>query len=560
MVRAAAALSLLVALLAAPLAAQADLNTVRLDRLQNHGNYNDVWGYAAPDGREYACVGTSGGTSIVNVTDPVDIYEVAFFPGVFCTWRDLKTYENYLYVVNDCAGGVDVIDMSDPENPVFVNTFGAQFMNHAHNVAIDTEAGILFCAGTQNGMHVFNLNVDPVNPPRTDLWGPSYVHDISVQDGVGHAALIYAGDYRVLNTNNPNNITTMANVPSGANFAHSTWPNEANTVLVAADEKAALRHLSFFDITNQLNPIKASNYTENSISIPHNPFIRGDICHVSWYTEGYIAVDISDPYNPVKVGRYDTQPQTPAGGISGFDGAWGCYPFAPSGNIYVSDRQRGLFVLSFNECSLDLAPSPIPQVCKVWPPEVSALVSPRQRVLLTGRGFNNANAIQVGTATIPSSEFTVLSDQVLHFRMPIVSQPGFNDIVVKSFAGDSQPMQVEVVPTSAPIIDAGDPTQAVGDAFTVAFGGQPGDLFYPVASLFDTPSVAPEVAFGIGNNFANLIWLPGKVANAAGVNGIPIVVPASAVGLTVFWQVAVVDPQDGPPASVTSVVSTTVVP
>ena len=31
-----------------------------------------------------------------------------------------------------------------------------------------------------------------------------------------------------------------------------------------------------------------------------------------------------------------------------FDGAWGAYPYLPSGNILVTDRQEGLFVLSTN--------------------------------------------------------------------------------------------------------------------------------------------------------------------------------------------------------------------
>ncbi len=566
MVRAAAAvLVCLSVLMSAPLntvAAQVsppNLNTVKLAQLDQHLNYNDVWGYTAPDGREYACVGTSAGVAIVNATDPLAPYEVGFFPGAFCTWRDLKTFNDFLYVVNDCVGGVDVFDLSDPENPAFVNTFGAQYMNHAHNVAIDTDTGILYAAGTQNGMHVFNLNTNPINPPRIDLWGSQYVHDVSVQDGVAHAALIYAGDYRVLDVSNPNNVSTMANVSTGANFAHATWPNADNTVLAAADEKAALRHLTFFDITNQLNPIVASRYTEDSKSIPHNPFIRGDICHVSWYTEGYIAVDVSDPYNPVKVGRFDTQPATPSGGQSGFDGAWGCYPFSPSGVVYISDRQRGLFLLSFNECSVDLPIQAQPQVCKVWPPSVSALDSPRQRVIITGRGFTTATQVTVGGTTIGSADFNRMGDQLIEFRMPLVSALGMNDITVTNASGASLPIQVEVTLPDGPILDTGDEQQGVGDSFLVAFGSdQPGDLFYPVASLSPLPSIAPEVAFGIGNSFTQLTWLPGKVANSAGVSSFPVTVPPSALGLTVFWQVAVVDPQQGVPASVTAVEFTTI--
>ncbi|MEL6823020.1 MAG: hypothetical protein AAFP70_14760, partial [Calditrichota bacterium] len=31
--------------------------------------YNDVWGYTAPDGREYALLGVQNGTSVIDITD-----------------------------------------------------------------------------------------------------------------------------------------------------------------------------------------------------------------------------------------------------------------------------------------------------------------------------------------------------------------------------------------------------------------------------------------------------------------------------------------------------------
>jgi len=564
MVRAVVALSVLATIMAGPMAAgqssPPNLNAVKLAQVDGYAGYNDIWGYVAPDGREYACVGLTNGVSIVNCTDPLAPFEVGSFPGTFCTWRDLKTYNEYLYVVNDCSAGIEVIDMSDPDHPLLVSVFGLGQVSHAHNVAIDVETGILYAVGTQNGMHVYDLDVNPLNPPQISVWGPNYVHDISIQDGVGHAALIYDGVYRTLDVTDPAHITTIGLTQSGANFAHSTWPTADNNVVVVADEKATDRHLAFFDVSNPAQPVKLSQFVEDAQSIPHNPYIRGNVCHVSWYTEGYIAIDISDPSNPVKVGRYDTQPNTESGGITGFNGAWGCYPFQPSGVIYVSDRQRGLFVVNFNECSVDLPAQPQPQVCKVWPPVVSALSSPRQRIILTGAGFLGATAVTVGSKVLGPTEFTRIGDQVIHFRMPLVSATGNNAITVTNASGTSLPVQVQVTPPVGPLLDTGEPVQAVGASFLVAVGSQPGDLFYPVASLSNVPSIAPgTVAFGIGNNFANLLWLQGMVANGAGVGGFPVVVPASALGLKVFWQVAVVNPQQGLPASVTGVTSTTVV-
>ncbi|MFN8549182.1 MAG: hypothetical protein U0527_14720 [Candidatus Eisenbacteria bacterium] len=42
------------------------------------------------------------------------------------------------------------------------------------------------------------------------------------------------------------------------------------------------------------------------------------------------------------MGYYDTYP-----GTGSCDGAWGVYPFAQSGNYYISDMQTGLYVFRF---------------------------------------------------------------------------------------------------------------------------------------------------------------------------------------------------------------------
>ena len=50
---------------------------------------------------------------------------------------------------------------------------------------------------------------------------------------------------------------------------------------------------------------------------------------------------LSRPNNLVEVGNFDTY--FPAS--TGFSGAWGVYPFLPSGNILIGDINSGLFIL-----------------------------------------------------------------------------------------------------------------------------------------------------------------------------------------------------------------------
>ena len=55
--------------------------------------------------------------------------------------------------------------------------------------------------------------------------------------------------------------------------------------------------------------------------------------------------DISNPYSPLLIGYFDTfEPNH----HNSYMGAWGVYPFLPSGNILLSDMQTGLYVFEVN--------------------------------------------------------------------------------------------------------------------------------------------------------------------------------------------------------------------
>ena len=80
---------------------------------------------------------------------------------------------------------------------------------------------------------------------------------------------------------------------------------------------------------------------------PHNPFVKGDTLFISYYEDGVQVFDISNPLVPKRIAYYDTY--TAQNGL-GYDvpahdwkGAWGVYPYLPSGCILASDITQGLF-------------------------------------------------------------------------------------------------------------------------------------------------------------------------------------------------------------------------
>ncbi len=73
--------------------------------------------------------------------------------------------------------------------------------------------------------------------------------------------------------------------------------------------------------------------------------IQGDRMYVSAYEGGLRVIDVENPRKLKARGYFDTYPE---GENATFNGAWGVYAGFPSGNLIVSDVQRGLFVIRAN--------------------------------------------------------------------------------------------------------------------------------------------------------------------------------------------------------------------
>ena len=160
-------------------------------------SYNDIWGYAA-GGKEYALLGTYNGTSIVDVTTPGAYSEVAFIPGPYSLWRDMKTYGTHLYVTHDAnwngmTPGIQIIDLSElPNKSTLVNTYAKNIPSGlAHNLFIaDKYAYISGTRGTQKGIIILDLT-DPVNPSEVGGW-PTYWHDVWVNNDTIFSGCVFA--------------------------------------------------------------------------------------------------------------------------------------------------------------------------------------------------------------------------------------------------------------------------------------------------------------------------------------------------------------------------------
>jgi len=141
-------------------------------------------------------------------------------------------------------------------------------------------------------------------------------------------------------------------------YVHSGWWSEDKMTVFVQDEldernsglKTTMHSL---DISDLKNPSLSGTYTGQTDAIDHNGFTLGTEYYMSNYQRGLSVIDVSDPTNMTDIGFFDTY-SIPAANTSNFNGAWGTYPYLPSGNILVSDIEYGLFVLKMNKNDGDM--------------------------------------------------------------------------------------------------------------------------------------------------------------------------------------------------------------
>ena len=91
-------------------------------------------------------------------------------------------------------------------------------------------------------------------------------------------------------------------------------------------------------------PSSSASYQGPDTTTDHNGYTKGNFLYVSHYRRGLVVFDASDPERLREVASFDTF-LAPAANSAGTDGAWGVYPFFPSGTVVISDISNGLFVL-----------------------------------------------------------------------------------------------------------------------------------------------------------------------------------------------------------------------
>lgn len=319
------------------------------------GGLEDCWGFTK-DGREYALLCYSLGfvngveIRVVDVTNPTNCSLVATVPieAGSDDMKDIEVWGNYAYAVCQ-QGPIQIIDLSYlptfPESVRTVATFDTTNLQGAHTIYIKDGYAYVSMAGSSPG----DLRILDLSNPTAPVEVGHYTHPeaASAHDCYVYGDTLYvanlSGGISVVDVTDKTNPVLLKVHHYVGNFTHNVWTSTDGKYLYSTDE-VLNGHVKIWDVQDVNNIQLVGEFTHQPNRIVHNVYIRDNFLYMSYYTDGLVICDISDPTNPIEVGHYDSNSDS----SGSFNGAWSVYPFSPSGNIYISDIQTGLTVVRFD--------------------------------------------------------------------------------------------------------------------------------------------------------------------------------------------------------------------
>jgi choice-of-anchor B domain-containing protein len=285
---------------------------------------------------------------------------------------------------------------ADPANPTVYDNAKDLTAHYAgfgasHNIVAHPEVDMIYAVGGRDGPNsrnttcaggLFMVDVsDPANP-----WSPgcvgeaAYVHDaqcvIYTGPSVGYTGHEICFGYNedtltIYDMTDKSNVIVISETPYvGNEYTHQGWlVDEKMEYLLLDDELDELyqagppagelgglvNHTTtyIFDVHDLHAPVNTGYYQSPAKSIDHNQYTLRGLTYQANYGSGLRVVDVSglslDPTggNMEQTAFFDCHPEDDADGAIEFLGTWSVYPYFKSGHILLNSIERGLFVLEY---------------------------------------------------------------------------------------------------------------------------------------------------------------------------------------------------------------------
>lgn len=368
----------------------------------------------------------SQGVRVFDLNDPSNPVMVATFadeasePDLAGTWTEkviverihTPSFRGDLAAVSiqscreDAFAGFGLWDVTDPTNPQRLGLYEAPGTHGSHEIWLQRRGNRAYVytaipfsefdtspdGGTTPGQPDFRIVdvSDPTNPTDVGAWGawaelglfPFYADENGVERanfvhsvrGEGKKAYLSYWDLGtvILDVSDPANPIFLGRTefaPNEEGNAHSSWTRRRGNLLIQTDEdfdpspsdalETAWGYARFFDISDPANPVQLSTFklpsttefpppAEFNFYSVHDPKVRGRLAYFSWYSEGVVVLDISQPENPELVAQFIPEPAADPQGFFAppeveFPFVWGVFPYRER-LVLASDINSGLWI------------------------------------------------------------------------------------------------------------------------------------------------------------------------------------------------------------------------
>uniref|UniRef100_A0A7S0TD29 Uncharacterized protein n=1 Tax=Pseudo-nitzschia delicatissima TaxID=44447 RepID=A0A7S0TD29_9STRA len=248
-------------------------------------------------------------------------------------------------------------------------------IGNSHNIVANEDSKYIYVVGSQScngGLHVVDV-WNPLNPIMVACYGKGgYVHDAQCVNYKGpdsryqnkEICFCFNEDtVDIIDVSDKENIRQISSKSYGnVEYTHQGWLSSDHTHIVFGDEGDEARGLVsrtrtlVMNVQNLENPNGARAFNGATSAVDHNQYVinarakgqnyasNNDLIYQANYEAGLRILQVID-YNTAnfkEIGYFDTYPfeNAPA-----FEGAWSVYPYFKSGLVVISSINEGLFVV-----------------------------------------------------------------------------------------------------------------------------------------------------------------------------------------------------------------------
>ncbi len=357
----------------------------------------------------YAAGGYDG-LQIIDISNPaVPVRRGSVSLGTFVSATGVALGGGRAFVAAGSAG-VKVIDVNNPSAPQLLGTYPAYF---ATGVAYSD--GLVFAVGDDNTYHPSLFIMNPANPTAPVLRGSLQLGTSGLSAGIAvRGSFAYVADdvrgLRIIDISNTSAPQLRGTYDTPGSALAVTLTADGNYALVA-DGSINDGGLRIIDVRNPDAPALVGSFALGMTV--YDVAVANGLAFITANSK-VIALDLSDPANPIQVGYYDT-PGAPSG-LS-----------ATNDTISVADSNGGLLILKLKDFR--------PPVITITTPQFQPTLTTTSGTLTLGGGATDDTSVtQVVWANDRggSGEATGTDDWL---ATGIVLQPGVNVLTVSAADG-----------------------------------------------------------------------------------------------------------------------------